>query len=183
MFNKNHMATLVATAGLLFVSTAANAITLTLDEYSKTVEQPTSGAVKVDFTGTITVTPGYAYLDASSSALSNAAGDLAYGVYADYSTFTYAWSGVIFSMFVDATDLGLYAFDHTLLSSAYFMATECPIGGGECRNARVNYSINVVKAETSVPEPASFTLLGAGLLGLAFSTRRSRRAREATGAV
>ena len=26
MFNKNHMATLVATAGLLFVSTAANAI-------------------------------------------------------------------------------------------------------------------------------------------------------------
>ena len=173
MFNKNYMATLVATAGLLFVSTAANAITITLDEYSKTVVQPTSGAVQVDFTGTVALTEGYSYGVSTSSTLWNAAGDQAYGMFA-YGTFNF--TGVIFSLYFDATDLGLYAFDSTLLAPAYFTLSECPPSGGVCTNAIVNYSVNVVRGETSVPEPASFTLLGAGLFGLAFSARRSRRA-------
>jgi hypothetical protein len=83
---------------------------------------------------------------------------------------------VIFSLLIDATDLGLYAFDSSLLSPAYFSMSECPIGGGVCTNATVNYSVNVVKSATSVPEPASLALFGVGLLGVAFTTRRSRRA-------
>jgi hypothetical protein len=180
MFNKNHMATLVAATGLFFVSTAANAITLTLDEYSKTVLQPASGFVQVDFTGTVTLTEGYEGGYGASSSIWNAAGDIAYGTYGNP---TGNYTGVIFSLLIDATDLGLYAFDHTLLRLAYFTTSECPTVGGICNNATVNYSVNVVKPVTSVPEPASFTLLGASLLGLAFSTRRSRRACEATGAV
>jgi hypothetical protein len=172
MFNKNYMATLVATAGLLFVSTAANAITLTLDDYSKTVVQPTSGVVQVDFTGTVTLTQGYKYELSSASSLWNAAGDLAYGLYANS---TFNLTGVIFSVLIDATDFGLYAFDSSLLAPAYLTASECPIGGGGCNNATVNYSVNVVKPATSVPEPASLALLGIGLLGFAFGARRSGR--------
>jgi hypothetical protein len=173
MFNKNYMATLVATAGLLFVSTAANAITLTLDDYSKTVVQPTSGVVQVDFTGTVTLTQGYESGFSASSSIWNAAGDMAYGMYANP---TFNFTGVIFSLLIDATDLGLYAFDSTLLAPAYFTISECPIGGGGCNNATVNYSVNVVKSVTSVPEPTSLALFGIGLIGLAFSARRSRRA-------
>jgi hypothetical protein len=173
MFNKNYLAALVATAGLLFVSTAANAITFTLDDYSKTVVQPTSGMVQVDFTGTVTLTQGYSYGVATASQLWNAAGDQSYGMFA-YGTFNY--TGVIFSLYFDATDLGLYAFDSSLVAPAFYTLSECAPNNGVCTDATVNYSVNVVKAETSVPEPASFTLLGAGLLGLAFTARRSRRA-------
>jgi hypothetical protein len=80
-------------------------------------------------------------------------------------------SGVLFAVTVAATDtLGLYAFDFSLVNPASVTFFECPIGGGLCNGATVNYSVNVV-AQT-VPEPATLTLFGLTLGGLAVARRR-----------
>jgi hypothetical protein len=70
----------------------------------------------------------------------------------------------LFRVTIDSTDLGLYS-----ASSRY---TECPAGVGSCNTTPgIGFSLNVIDV-LPVAEPATLSLLGLGLLGIAALRRR-----------
>ena len=163
------VATVFVLTGAILTPSTASAIVVTLDDYSLTAVRPLTGTTQADFTGTITVTDGFELELVSESSLWQASGDI---IDSWFPNLTFALSGVLFSVTVSATDtLGLYAFDSTLTSPAWITFFECPVGGGSCPGATVEYSVEVV-APAAVPEPGTLLLVGGGLLGL---TRMRRR--------
>ena len=169
---KKNLTALFVLAGTLIVPATSNAILVTVDNLNQTVARPATGTTDVEFTGHITVTPEFEYISASATSLWTAAGDLIEGATAIP---TFLLDGVIFRVTVGADDaLGLYAFDISRTNPAFISFGECPIPGGSCNSFRVNYSINLVDA-VPVPEPATLTLLGLGLLAVCGVARRRRR--------
>ena len=172
MSRKTMFAALFATVNLLFAMHADNAITITLDNPNATVVRPTTGSVIVDFTGTITTTPGFEMSSFAASSLWNAAGDLIGGMTPNP---TWNLTGILFSVTVDSTDLGLYAFDSSFVNLAGFNFSESPIGGGWCNNTGfTHYSVNVIDS-IAVPEPSLIALLAIGFMGFMFGGRKLRR--------
>ena len=168
------VAALFILTGTALAPAPANAIMVTLDNASLTIERPLAGTAQADFTGTIVLTPGYDFFSTSATSLWTASGDLIGSVFPSP---TFQLTGTLFSVTVSATDaLGLYAFDHTLTSPAEIAFAECPTLGGACNNAVVSYSVNVVApAVTRVPEPATLTLFGLGFVALIRRARRQPR--------
>ena len=151
---------------------SASAITFTLDDVLPSVVRPDVGFVDVEFTGTITLTPGYELISASISSLYKADGDVLDSIGADP---TFDLTGVLFTVRVLSSDaLGVYNLRNDLVTPARISFGECQIGGGACGSAQSNYGVNVVAAP--VPEPSALGLLlcGAGVLRFV----RRRRSRE-----
>jgi len=123
-------------------SGTAHAITFTLDDYAKIVERPAAGFVDVAYTGTVTLTDGFELVSSSASSLWTAGGELADG---GFPQTTFALIGTIFTFRVFDTDvLGHYAYQSDLTSPARLTLSECPIEGGFCNNATVEYSLDIV---------------------------------------
>lgn len=149
----------------------AHAMTFTLDDYAKTVVQPSSGFIDVDFTGTITIDQGFEHAGFSAFSLWTASGDML-GDGSPMFPFPYNLTGTIFTWRVYSTDApGHYAYRSDLVTLGRISASECQIAGSACGSVPVNYSIDVVAGQA--PEPASVALVGAALAG--FAMRRRRR--------
>lgn len=166
---------LLALAAALIAPVTSQAIIVTIDNPNQTILRPTSGTATVTFTGTIDITPGFELISASVTSLWNASGDLIAGVFPDVK---FGAGGVLFTVLVDSTDIGLYAYNISLVNPALFSFAECPIGGGFCNNAGGTYSVNVVDS-LAVPEPATLTLFGAAML-FGFGLRRRASAVSST---
>jgi hypothetical protein len=147
----------------------ARAITLTLDDALPTVVRPDVGFVDIDFTGTISLTPGFELISSTISHLYKADGD---SLNSPVLNVTFALTGVLFTMRVSSTDApGLYNLRSDLLTPARVLFGECQIGGGACNNAASNYGVNVVAA----PEPATTALVALGGGAVMLGGRRRRR--------
>jgi PEP-CTERM motif-containing protein len=159
---------LLALTAALIAPVTSQAIILTVDNPNQTVLRPTTGFVDVTFTGTIGITPGFELISGSATSLWNASGDLIAGVFPD---FAFGVGGILFTVRVGSTDLGLYNLDSTLLNPARVGFAECPIVGGFCNNAFTTYSVNVVDS-LPVPEPSTLSLFGIAALLVGVSLRR-----------
>ena len=158
---------LLVLAAALIAPVTSQALIVTIDNPNQTVLRPTSGTTTVTFTGTIGITEGYELIAGSATSLWNASGDLIAGVFPDLE---FGAGGVLFTVLVDSTDTGLYAYNISLVNPALYSFAECPIGGGLCNNAGGTYSINVVDS-LAVPEPTTLALFGAAML-FGFGLRR-----------
>lgn len=179
-FKRSVAAMLLAVS--LFASFAANAIMITLDDYAPTVVRPLSGTTQFDFIGHIDISPGFKPGSIQASSLRTATGAVLGTPFPiprfDSATGGFALDGVLFSVFVSASDaLGLYQFGNLALTSPSFIRYfECPITSGTgcsmdvARSATVNYSLNLVDA-VAVSEPRTLALFALGLMFVAFMRR------------
>jgi hypothetical protein len=184
---KRSIAAMLFAVGIL-ASFAANAIMITLDDYAPTVVRPSSGIAQFDFIGHIDISPGFKPGSIQASTLRTATGATLGSRLPiprfDSATGTFALEGVLFSVFVSASDaLGLYQFGNPELTSPSFIRYfECPITSGSgcimevARSATVNYSLNLVDA-VQVPEPWTLALFTLGLTLAAFIRRSYLRTR------